>query len=183
MYGDARLIGMGLQESLPGGLGPNDRVTHLDERPDGTVVISAVVQIPGAEASAQKVMALDFSGISGAPGLFAFATWEEGAEPPAAPTGHKAEGQDAIRAILKQTFGKPPETGAPTPAPTHGAAAKGAHQVTRRVTLGGRSVSVTTVQKGEPPDVNVVGDGADQRIRVGGRTIRLDGDKFVLGRE
>lgn len=42
-------------------------------------------------------------------------------------------------------------------------------------------LAVITIQRGDPPPIKIEGEGIDARITVGGRTVRFDNGKIVLG--
>lgn len=58
----------------------------------------------------------------------------------------------------------------------------GSHRWNCIMATGGETFfTVITLQQGEPPKVTVEGEGLDAVVTVGGRTVRWDGEKIVLG--
>ena len=51
----------------------------------------------------------------------------------------------------------------------------------RAETKGDGFLVIMTLQEGDPPPLKVEGAGADATVTVGGRTVRFDGEKIVLG--
>jgi hypothetical protein len=151
---------------------------------------------------AVRSFAADYSGKSGAPALYVVAdrftgagdrtkTWRatitgrtvlsepvqpdpKGAPLVARGNAVRLGGDDGGRAALQMTF-----LGAEDVRPVLAAAYQ--FLEVRAETKGDTFLVVMTLQEGDPPPVKVEGAGASVRVAVGGRTVRFDGERIVLG--
>jgi hypothetical protein len=179
--------------------------TFFEGRPDGSGVAAVSLRrVHGTGRGADRSFAVDFSGESGAPGLFAVTdrlagrdiVWTMFSMEPATAVDNTftIEGPDG--ATMRGTFVWPgdvqvavhPDT---VVMKTPERAKDQTHEVCRieaRSARSTRSMSsgeffvVMTVQKGAPPGVKTTGKGMKTRVRVGPQTVRFDGKKLVLGR-
>ncbi len=172
MRGDARVIGMGLEENFPVAIpvGPHVKVTHFDEQRDERLTVVAAEVRDGEEASDYH-FAADFSGLSGSKALLV------GMAPAAADSGQglSAEKRKKLKALLKNRYGSGKKEKKARAADAPGADI-------RQLALSGRTVQVMTIQKGPSPDVKVVGKGDGAAIVVGRRRITFDGKKLAFGK-
>jgi len=131
-----------------------------------------------------RAFAADYSGACGAPALFVVADRITGGgrkewtmHLPSGPRREtlRAEAQGHVltlrssRASLRATFLAP-----------EGARVEVADTLVK-VAGPGDFLVVMTLQEGPPPDVRAEGRGLDAVVTVGGRTVRLDGTRLVLG--
>ena len=178
MYGQPIVMGMGLQTSFAVGIPPEADVTGFHEGKDGTVVVSAVNRSAVAGTPTLHCLAVDFSGVCGAPALLvgtAGPAEQRKADTPPAPAMDDADRRELAALLAGMRKADAPKAEAPEGKPNVSNA---------RVRLGGRELHVQTIQKGAAPQVKVVGEGGDARIVVGKRSIRFDPGppaRIVLG--
>ncbi|MFW6162823.1 MAG: hypothetical protein ACODAJ_08615, partial [Planctomycetota bacterium] len=175
--------------TMLGGLGGT--VTHFERTTEGTATIAAdLAQAylkgagkgePPADAGvrALRALAVDYSGLSGAPGLYAVVDRIRGA------------GSRTWRLTTKGPLTV--EGSRFTVAFRDGGTLAGHVLAPRdaRIVAKGQSLAITggddffvvlTLGRGEPPALVVEGAGLDAVARVGERSVRFDGEKVILGK-
>lgn len=141
-----------------------------------------------------RALAFDYSGRSGAPCLMVMVdrirgggrklwTWQRpSAEARVDGSAFTLSHPDAS---LRATFIAPEDVRVETrdERVEEGTARKGFHGMLRRVvaTGGDDYLVVITLQRGDPPEVEVEGTGLGARITVGAQTIRFDGERIRIG--
>jgi hypothetical protein len=186
LFGNAVVIGLGVKTQFAGGLPAGVRPFYFHKGEDKSFSVSARTAPAGTGEKSLSALAVDFSGLSGAPALLAGVTVTGeaaaggAAGQGAAATAPQPEVTDEQRAALRKIFAGS-SGGAAAARPGTAAGADGASTRTVRLTAAGREFVLMTVQKGPAPAARVVGQGADQKVVVGRRTLAFDGEKIVLG--
>jgi len=174
MHGEAVVLGMGLKATFGAGIPPEADVTYFREGRDKTIVVAAVQPAPGGAGKHAYHLAVDFSGMCGAPVLLVGTTGPAAPEPKAErPAAGKSAGDREELAALLAGMRRP-------------AGAGGGEGRARAVTvrMGGRTWRVMTVQKGPAPEVQVLAAGEAEALAVGKRRIRFhsgDPAHIILG--
>jgi hypothetical protein len=135
----------------------------------------ADVPMTGAGAKGRRHFAADFSGVSGAPGLFVSidkfqgvvagrgTAWELGVKDVTF-AGPKFASGDADGANLSGLIVAP-------------ATSRGG-----RMGAVNESFVVFTIQNGAPPPIKVEGTGLNAKVTVGGQTVSFDGEKIIFAK-
>jgi len=173
-----------------GGLGGT--VTHFKGAHDGTSAVAADLSMAylrdagkgkmptDAGVRALRALAVDYSGRSGAPGLYVIVDRIRGSEMHEMNAWRlAAKGKLSAR---HNTFTVTSSGGRLTgriiaPAVTSAAARRGYIEVT-----GGEDYFVVlTLTRRSAPAIEVTGSGLDATVRVGQRSVRFDGERIILG--
>ena len=171
--------GFGKTDFCAGGYPLNSRTLYSEELP-GRASVLTVSLGRQKEQTEIKCTAVDFSGLSGAPALVAETVIRvQEPEPAAAP----ASGEEAAKAkfieMLKQKHIA--EKLAPRIDDRPAEPPADAWWYSTRAYVGGHDFSIRTLQKGQAPEIRIVGEGRDRTIAAGRRTIGCDGQKLILG--
>jgi hypothetical protein len=189
MFGEIEKVYTRGATRILGGLG--GKVTHFEAGPDGTAVIAADMRHaymrdnpegwPPLDAGikAMRVLAVDYSGVSGSPGLYALAdriqgdqekTWRLNTSLRLEAAGDSFMVTDKKGCSLEGRFISP--KGVKLEQDKKGLSATGY----------GDFFVVMTLAKGKRPPINVEGQGINSKVMVGSQTVRFDGEKIVLGK-
>lgn len=160
-YGGATLLGLGLEHDLVG-LPIGGKVEHLSENLAGTIAVSVRSPEAGKQLTA---LGFDFTGISGATAFIV-----SGSDVP-----FREPDLSRLPPALREKVAKRADPNKDLSAP-----ANKTHVRQAEVVIGGYEVVVTTVQKGDAPRIDFVGDGANGAMVIGKRIIRFDGKKFLF---
>ena len=154
--------------SFPGA--PGGKLVYHHREQDGTTVLTT--EFDREDSAGRSSLAMDLSRLSGAEILLVSVSDAKGKEP-AHREGPRlsAEQRKELGKLIERV--KQPEREGPVVLE---------HGKVVRVSAGGRHFSLMALRVYEPPTVTVVGDGGNQRIVVGKRTIAFDGQRIVLGR-
>lgn len=126
-----------------------------------------------------RSIAADFSGLSGAPALFAEVNHTRNMSEGAGRSPLAGDpGASAFVKMLQNTTGREPAKARVRP----GVPPDRFNRITKRIKLGDYTLSVTTLQLGPGPSVERIGEGNKAMALVGKRTLTFDGKKIVLGK-
>ncbi len=159
-----KVWGLGIKTEFPG-IFNQFITTHYDPREDGSGVISGVsihqcgvhldgtdiTYIPNADADVTS-LAVDYG---------------------------KSSGAEALIVMVGETAGIGAKSNGDTKPASYGTVTgpDGATAVSKKVTAGDVTYHVMTLQYGDAPRIEVVGEG----LSIGNQTVSYDGDKIVLG--
>jgi len=183
--------------------GPGER-TFFQGRSDGSGVVGVSLRrVHGTGRGADRSFAVDYSGESGAPGLFAVTdrlagrdiVWTMHAMEPTTVAGNTFTIEAGNGAAMRGTFICPadvrlavhPDTVVmKTPEramdQTHKSWRIEARRAQPKKGLSAMEFFVVmTVQRGAPPTVKVTGEGMKADVRVGRQSVRFDGTKLAVG--
>jgi hypothetical protein len=172
-------LGWGERGECGMGFSPKATTTDVVRGDDGSTVVTAAQQTPYGEVNAMS-MAVDFSGLAGAPVLIVQAKLEKHRANLKADTEQERafwtrvrQRQQEKQADQQKEFGGPSVT-----APNEDFVWHRDHQLE----VGGYSFLVRTMQLGgHAPTMRIVGEGDDQYLQIGRRTVRCDGSTLILG--
>lgn len=157
--------------------GASTKVYEADEAAKTALLVTDMAAPADGSAGDQYVrtLAVDYSGLSGAPGLFVLMERAKGAARWAWPTTGKVSARGADFTVAGPA----------------GATIVGCFITPGTVSANGGTVSassrnglyitVFTMQKGDAPKIAVEGEGLGSVVTVGGRTVRFEGERVVFG--